>query len=366
MRQNSKTVAKNWNDKMIKSKLSRRNFLQTTALGTLAIGGAAYLGAGALTTQESIARTHLPTTLKIPPLQTGRDEGGTQVYDLTLQNSSTEFFKGIKTKTSGISGSYLGPTLKMRTGKNVRINVTNELGELSTLHWHGMHLPASQDGGPHQLVKSGETWSPEFEIKQKAASLWYHPHHIGKTAEHVWRGMAGMLIIEDDEVDNLGLPNQYGVDDIPLVLQDRTFGSDGSIEYSPSMPSIMFGMIGNTPLANGTLSAFFETKSKLLRLRILNGSNASFYNLGFANDKPFKQIATDGGLLEQPVELTRLVLAPGERAEIIVEMNNSETAVFRNYKWTATTTGNSGGMGGMMGGGMMGGGMMGNAGVTPE
>jgi len=348
---------------MKKSKLSRRRFMQTTALGTLAAGGAVYLGAGALTTREGIAKIHSPTALKIPPLQTGRDESGTQVYDLTLQNSSTEFFKGIKTKTSGISGSYLGPTLKMRAGNKVRINVTNELGELSTLHWHGMHLPASQDGGPHQLVKSGETWSPEFEIKQKAASLWYHPHHIGKTAEHVWRGMAGMLIVEDDEADSFGLPNKYGVDDIPLVLQDRTFSSDGAMDYSPSMPSIMMGMIGNTPLANGTLSAFFEAKSKLLRLRILNGSNASFYNLGFADNKPFKQIATDGGLLEAPVELTRLVLAPGERAEIIVEMNNSETAVFRNYKWTATTTGGTNGMGGMMGGGMMGG-MMG--GTTPE
>jgi len=206
---------------MANKNYSRRTLLQTSALGALAISGASFISTISLTTDEGFAKTNQPMRLKIPPLETGNEVAGTQVYNLALQNGSTEFLKGITTRTSGINGSYLGPTLKMRNGKKVRINVTIMLDETSTLHWHGVHLPASQDGGPHQIIRHGETWSPEFTVKQKAASLWYHPHHMGKTAEHVWRGMAGMLIVEDEEADALGLPISYGIDDIPLVLQDR-------------------------------------------------------------------------------------------------------------------------------------------------
>lgn len=335
---------------MIKPTAStRRQFLQTTALASLAVGTAT------LTTSTAMAKTSEPSALNIPRLETGRVESGVRIYDLALQNGTMEFFKGTSTKTSGINGAYLGPTLKMRDGEKVRINVKNNLKEISTLHWHGMHLPASQDGGPHQIVKSGEIWSPEFTIKQKAASLWYHPHLKGKTAEHVWRGMAGMLIIEDDESDALELPNQYGIDDLPLVLQDRNFEANGNMPYDPSMHFIMMGMTGGTPLANGTTSAYFEAKTNQLRLRILNGSNASIYNLGFDNDKSFKQIASDGGLLEASVKLTRLELAPAERAEILIELEANEKITLRNFG-----SGGSSGNGGMMGG------MMGNNGSVPN
>ena len=340
----------------MKTKISRRAFLATTALGSLAVYGGVS-STNIFSTNEAMAKTHGSNALPMPPLLEGKDIDGTKTYDLSLQNGSTEFFQGVQTRTSGINGSYLGPTLKMRNGDNVRLNVKNTLGETSTLHWHGAHLPASQDGGPHQIIKNGETWSPQFQVKQKAASLWYHPHLEGKTGEHVWRGMAGMLIIEDDEADALNLPNTYGVDDIPVILQDRNFSRSGAMPYDNSMHSAMMGLSGNTPLTNGSITPHFDSKSNLLRLRILNASNASFYNLGFANNKKFKQIASDGGLLETPVEMNRIVLAPAERAEIIVELSEGETATLKNYKWVS-----SGGMGGMMGGrgmGMMGGG-------TPE
>ena len=347
----------------MKTKIRRRTFVTTTALGSLAVYGG-ISGSNFFNFKQAIAKTQGSNALPMPPLLEGKDIDGTKTYDLTLQNGSTEFFQGVQTRTSGINGSYLGPTLKMRNGDKVRINVKNTLGETSTLHWHGAHLPASQDGGPHQVIKNGETWSPEFQIKQKAASLWYHPHLEGKTGEHVWRGMAGMMIIEDDEADALNLPNTYGVDDIPVILQDRNFTRNGAMPYDNSMHSAMMGLSGDTPLTNGSITPHFDSKSNLLRLRILNASNASFYNLGFADNKKFKQIASDGGLLEVPVEMNRILLAPAERAEIIVELNEGENVTLKNHKWTPA--------GGMMGGrgmGMMGRrgmGMMGGGNSTPE
>lgn len=308
-------------------KLTRRRVITSAVAGTLALGAGAIYWHG---TGGGTIGPIIPARLKIPARLNGRNEQGVQVYDLTLQNGETEFIDGYQTRTNGINGSYLGPTLMMRNGSPVRIKVNNQLGEPSTLHWHGMHLPASQDGGPHQMINPNETWSPEFTIKQKAASLWYHSHLMGATGAQIWRGLAGMLIIEDEQTDGLNLPKTYGVDDLPLVLQDRWFTSNGQLDYELSMHSRMMGMSGNVPLANGILGAYFEATSSCLRLRILNGSNASTYNLAFDNGQSFHQIATDGGLLEAPVALSQLRLAPGERAEIVVDLEAGKNIVLQN------------------------------------
>ncbi len=316
---------------------TRRNFLKSTVASAVVLGGIAVYWPRSGFAQPKDGMTNV---LKIPPLETGRNEDGVQVYDLTMQNGTTEFFKGYQTPTSGINGSYLGPTLRVRNGAAIRFNITNDLGEPSTLHWHGMHLPARMDGGPHQVVQAGETWSPEFTIRQKAASLWYHPHLMGKTSEHVWRGMAGMVIVEDAESDALPLPKTYGVDDVPLVLQDRSFTRDGRMDYNLSMHSRMVGLVGDIPFVNGTYAPYFEATTTKLRLRILNGSNASTYNLELNDGQTFTQIATDGGFLEAPVELTLLQLAPAERAEIIVDLVAGKNVQLNNI----AVSGSGGGM----------------------
>ena len=341
---------------------SRRRFVTATSTVAMVAGASAILGGSLMPAAKSHAQSATPSSpLKIPAENRGTENAGKRVYDLTVQNGMSEFFPGVKTPTSGINGDYLGPTLRMREGDQIRINVASQLGEDSTLHWHGVHLPASQDGGPHQVVKTGETWSPEFEVKQKAASLWYHSHLMGKTAEHVWRGLAGMIIIDDEETDALALPNTYGVDDVPIILQDRNFSRNGRMDYDPSMHSTMMGMIGEVPMVNGTIAPYFEATTKFLRLRVLNGSNASIYNLGLSNDKPFKQIATDGGLLEAPVEVSRITLATGERAEIIVELTPGEPVSLLNFAGSTEGRG-SGMMGQGRGMGMMGGMMASNTG----
>lgn len=249
------------------------------------------------------------------------------MYDLNLQKGTTQFYEGLNAPTLGINGSYLGPTLKMRDGDTVRLNVTNRLGESSTLHWHGFHLPARADGGPHQIIQDGATWSPQFEVKQRASMFWYHSHLPPVTGPQVYQGLAGAIYVEDEEVGRLDLPSEYGVDDIPLVLQDRTFDDEGSLLYS----GMMMGVMGNVLLVNGGLNPYFEAKTQKLRLRILNGSNARFYSLGFSDDRTFSQIGTDGGLLERPLEVSRITLAPGERAQVIVDVSDGRPAVLRSF-----------------------------------
>ena len=276
-------------------------------------------------------RAKFDTRLVIPPELRPRDVNGEKVFDLNIQQGETELLWRRKTKTLGFSGTYLGPTLRARKGDKVRFNVTNSLDEPTTTHWHGMHLPAIMDGGPHQVIAPNETWRPNWAVTNDAATLWYHPHMMGATARHVYRGLAGLFVIDDDAADKLRLPAEYGVDDIPLIVQDRKFDDLGQFLYEepPKNPGGWLdnpvGMLGDTILVNGTRGPYLEVGAKLVRLRILNGSNARRFNLGFADNRPFHQIATDGGLLERPIERTRLLLAPGERAEILLDLNKMET-----------------------------------------
>ncbi|MEX2449622.1 MAG: multicopper oxidase domain-containing protein [Rhodospirillales bacterium] len=265
--------------------------------------------------------TGTPNELKIPALDTGTVRNGSRVFDLHLQQGSTQFLAtGAPTPTLGINGGFLGPTLSMQNGENVVINVTNRIGEPSTLHWHGFHVPAKHDGGPHQVIENGATWSPAFEIKQKAATFWYHSHMHHKTGEQVYRGLAGLIVVEDAESLSLDLPKTYGVDDIPLIIQDRAFNRDGTFRYVSSMHDVMMGMQGDTILVNGTVNPFLHAKTQKIRFRILNGSNARFYTLAFSDGRRFQQIATDGSFLSGPVETDRIVLAPSERAQIVVDI----------------------------------------------
>ncbi len=328
-----------------------------TALAGLLGGGASLASAGILSnryTQQwvfgSPAFAAGPKPLAIPKPLTGEIREGVRTYDLGLQRGTSRFFDGVNTPTLGINGTYLGPTLKMRAGESVRMNVTNKTGQASTLHWHGLHLPARADGGPHQIIRDGETWSPQFTVKQRASMFWYHSHMVPHTGPQVYQGLAGLIYVDDEETSRLDLPSEYGVDDIPLVLQDRAFNDDGSFFYSTSMPNMMMGMRGNVLLVNGTNRPYFQARTNKLRLRLLNGSNARFYTLGFNDGRTFQQIGTDGGLLERPHETSQITLGPAERAQIIVDLSDGQPVRLRSFPTPD---------GGMMGGGMMGRGMMG-------
>ncbi len=259
--------------------------------------------------------------LPIPVLLKGEQRGGIVNYDLNVQESTHTFFENIAAPTFGINGDILGPTLLLENGKQISINYKNQLAETITMHGHGMHTPALMDGTPHQPIMPGQTWSAEYTVNQRASTCWYHPHTMDETAKQVYKGLAGLIIVEDDESKALDLPKRYGVDDIPLVLQDRRF-KDGKLDYSPSRMEIMRGYIGDTLIANGAIDSQFDAEAKEIRFRILNGSNSTVYKLAFSDGRSFKQIATDASFLEQPVELSELTLSPAERAEIVVDFTN--------------------------------------------
>lgn len=242
--------------------------------------------------------------LAIPPTLSGT------TINLNLQEGTTNFYPGPPTQTYGANGNLLGPTLILDRYDTVTINVTNNLMDTTTIHWHGMHVAPQNDGGPHIVIPPGTTWSPEMPILDWAATHWYHPHLHMHTNTHVQKGIAGMIIVRDADEAALTLPRTYGVDDIPLVIQTKAFDSNNQIIIESALDTAL--------MVNGTLDPIASVPEQVVRFRILNGSSERVYNLGLSNGQTFFQIASDGGLLTAPVSMTRLMLAPGERAEILV------------------------------------------------
>lgn len=242
--------------------------------------------------------------LTIPPVLTGLN------FNLTVQAGTQQFYPGNATPTYGINGAFLSPTIVVNKGDIVTLNVNNTLNVATTMHWHGLHVAPENDGGPHQSIAAGATWSPSFEILNNAGTYWYHPHGEGKTELHVGKGLAGLLIIHDPTELSLGLPQTYGVDDVPLIVQTKAFDVLHQIAIADHMDTAVF--------VNGTLHAVTDLPAQVVRLRLLNGSSMRSFYFGFSNDMTFYQIATDGGLVETPNAVTRLLLAPGERSEVLV------------------------------------------------
>ncbi|MEV6061405.1 multicopper oxidase domain-containing protein [Nocardia asteroides] len=303
--------------------VSRRGFLTG-----LALAPAAYAAGCSFRTTAPTAPTARTRPLPIPPLASatvGAD--GVRRFTLAARAGSTEMVRGIRTPTWGYSGSVLGPTLRARRGEQVAVTVTNELPEPTSVHWHGMHVPAACDGGPHQMIAPGAVWSPSWTVAQQAATLWYHPHPHGATEKHVQRGLAGFFLLDDDPADALDLPKNYGVDDIPLVIQDRRFTADGAVDESDPTD---VGLLGDTIVTNGIAGAHLTVTTERVRLRVLNGSSGRLYHLAFGDGRRFQLIATDGGLLPEPVALSRIQLSPGERAELVVTVRAGENVTLRS------------------------------------
>lgn len=286
------------------------------------------------------------TPLHIPPLIEGTLVGGVRQYELSAQAGRSRFLANLSTPTMGFNGAYLGPTLRCKTGDRVKIKVTNALREVTAVHWHGLHVPARMDGGPHQAIAPGATWEPEFQIRQRGSLCWYHSHAMHRTGSQVLHGLAGLLLIEDEENRAPGLPSDYGVDDIPLVLQDRRFTEDGRFEYVTGMHDMMTGYVGDVLLVNGTVGPVLNVQRQRTRLRLLNGSNSRIYTLGRDDGEDLTLIASDGGLLEAPARVRRVRLAPGERVELIIDARPESRFRLMSYPDTS-----AGGMQGMMGNG---------------
>jgi FtsP/CotA-like multicopper oxidase with cupredoxin domain len=315
--------------------ITRRSFLAGTA--GLAVVGAAFRG------QPTEAAE--PQLLRIPELIDARRQGN--AITLKAQEGRTSFFAGRDSATRGFNGSYLGPTLRLQRGDEVEVSVTNAMSDGTAVHWHGLLIPAKADGGPHQMLRPGATWRPLLKIDPPAATLWYHAHAHGSTARQVYAGLAGTIIVADEAESALGLPSNYGVDDLPVILQDKFF-DEGKLLYAEHAMVAMHGLRGDSVLVNGTINSFARVPAGRVRLRLINASNARVYDLSFSDGRTFYWIATDGGLLERPIERRSLWLAPGQRAEILVDLSDGRAVTLRTGPDPSPELG-------MMGGDMMGG-----------
>ena len=241
-------------------------------------------------------------------------------FNLTVKDTFAQLRLGNQTITAGINNSrFWGPTLIFNKGDTVHLNVLNNLNDSTTIHWHGMHLPAVMDGGPHQVIPPGTLWQPYWKVTNNASTFWYHPHLHNMTMEHLTKGIGGFIIVRDSLEATLALPRTYGVDDLPIVLTSRSF--DASNQFTVTN-NINISEYGDTMLTNGTLKAQVSLPKQYVRLRILNAEVERGYNLGFSDNRTFYIIGNDGGLLNAPVAVTRVKLMVGERIEIMVNFGS--------------------------------------------
>ena len=253
----------------------------------------------------------------LPVLAPTSSDPTTDYYDLTMQVGQKEILLGTLTTIWGYNGLFPGPTIMARRGRAVVVRQLNNLQESMSVHLHGGHTPPDSDGLPYDLIGPGATKTYRYPNNQPAATLHYHDHAIDTTGRHVYMGLSAFYLLSDPAEDALGLPS--GANDVAIVLQDRLFNLDGSLNYPLTDSTITSGVIGDTLLVNGAIQPYFGVAQRKTRFRILNGSNARIYRLALSTGDSLVQIASDGGLLRNPVSRSSITLAPGERVEIVID-----------------------------------------------
>jgi len=285
-----------------------------------------------------------PSTVSILPGQPTR-----------VQQYFAKLVKGPANTLTEIPGSYLGPVLRFEKGQKIRINLSSELDEPTITHWHGLHVPALMDGHPLYAIDKGQTFVYEFEMLNRAGMNIYHPHPHNATASQVYHGLAGAILVNDEEERRLELPG--GEYEIPIVIQDKLFDAQNQLIYAGHMRDRMMGFYGDRILVNGRPDFNLDVASRAYRFRILNGSTARIYKLAWDDNSPITVIGTDGGLLETPVNKPYVMLAPGERLDVWADFsgrNVGSQLVLRSRSFSGVLPKMAermmgGGMGGMHG-----------------
>ncbi len=293
-------------------KSTRRTFLETMLTASAAVALGPVAGRWNLRAAQTLVEDNI---LRFPPLLEGNE--------LVAAKATMPLLTGKPCGVLTFNGLYPGPTIRRKRGEKLDVRLVNNLDEPLIVHWHGVLPPAMMDGHPHHAIAPGEVFEYSFTINQRGGTFFYHAHTHGATGNQVYRGLAGLFIIDDDDELALGLPT--GEYDIPLLLQDRHFDDNGQLLYAPGTTGHMEGYIGDVGFVNGTPGARLNVTSTLYRFRLANGSNARIYRV-VAGGRPFHVIATDGGLIEKPVEVQSLFLAPGERADVLVDLSHLSPA----------------------------------------
>ncbi|WHI52022.1 multicopper oxidase CueO [Microbulbifer sp. MLAF003] len=299
------------------SRLTRRKF----CLGTGAMAASLFTGTEVRAQESSLPNGGKRLALPIPK-ELRADSAGN--IHLVVKPDQQSFIQGLTTPTYGFNGPFLGPAIRLRKGQTVTVSVNNQLTQNVTAHWHGLIVPGYEDGGPYMPIVPGQTWHARLPIIQPAATLWFHPHLYPTTAELVLKGLAGLIIIDDENSDTLPLPKEWGVDDIPVIIQDRRFNKDGSFFHRFNEITVAAGYCGDCLLTNGAVNPEVKTPRGWLRFRILDGSNGRNYRLSTSDKRPMYVIASDGGFLHEPVQVDILPIAAGERYELMIDARDGK------------------------------------------
>ena len=285
--------------------------------------------------------------LTVPPVAQpiSGSPGAAATYALRVHEDQLQLHRDLPPTTVWTyGGTFPGPTIEARAGQAVHVEWSNDLrderGELRTehllpvdaclhgpdhlgtgprtvTHLHGGHVPPDSDGHPEDTLLPGESDLYDYPNQQLPATLWYHDHALGITRLNVYLGLAGMYLLRDALEESLDLPS--GEHEVPLVIQDRSFRADGSLDYPAAWQEHFFG---SKILVNGKVWPYLEVDRGKYRFRLLNAANARTFRLALSDGAVFHQIGTDGGLLPEPVPLTRLTLTPAERADVVVDFSS--------------------------------------------
>ena len=275
---------------------------------------------GTSTCANSGCTTAYAVPLPVPqPLKPTATDATTDYYTITEQQANLSVIPGKTTPMWTYNGTWPGPLIRATSGRQVKVHVVNNLATGTTLHMHGAHVAASSDGGPVDVVAAGSTRDYVYPNNQSARTQWFHDHIKDLTGKDVYMGLEGLYEITDSQEQALHLPS--GAYDVPLVLQDRRFNGDGSLAYSPTSSDVRDGFLGDTFFVNGAAQPYFKVEPRKYRFRILNGSNARYYNLSLSNGQAMTQIANEAGLLSRPYSMSTVSLGPAERAEVVVDFS---------------------------------------------
>lgn len=255
--------------------------------------------------------------LPIPPVLSAKN------ITITMREADVQVLPtGPPTRMWTYDGTFPGPTIRRPSGKRTRVTFRNKLpdeaGSMS-VHHHGNHSASKYDGQPDDfLIPPGGKRTYVYEFMEggepeRAAFQWYHDHRMDVTGRNVWMGLAGMFILDDEFDQSLPLPK--GEYDVPIMIVDRSFDENNQLDYRFGF----VGTFGDHVLVNGVEAPYFEVADRRYRFRILNASNMREYRFELSNGQEMVQIASESGLLPEPVPRQSIVLGPAERAEVIVD-----------------------------------------------
>jgi spore coat protein A len=325
--------------------MTRRQFLYGSCLAALVRRSAS---AAAALNPDSLTKFVDP--LPVPPIAKSlgvRAAPGqtTKVpyYRLAMQQIERKLHRDLPpTRLWCCGGSSPGPTIETRSGEGLLIEWANELPTKHFLpidhtlhgaeagnpevrgvvHVHGAKAPPESDGYPEDWYVPGKSRTYFYPNRQEPAMLWYHDHTMGINRLNTYAGMFGVFLVRDAIEEALELPK--GPYEIPLAICDRLLRQDGALDYptsgDPARPWVP-EVFGNVMLANGKAFPFLDVEPRKYRFRVLNAANGRFFHLSLSNEQTFHQIGSDQGLLSAPVALDRTMLAPGERADLIIDFS---------------------------------------------